>query len=232
MNEPAQATSDTPTGAKVAVFEQAIADLRAAGAQQVDAVHLHYLEVLALRAATQQGRVRDKLEGRFALAVEAFRSRLNASEPASQPYVEPESHARPDLPRSPLANLTRYLGAHLPQPVPQSSATERPARHELKSVRQFRNTWSKLSAEHQLNRALDQAPRNAGPINSHMLVLKSLALMRDISPDYLNRFMAYADALLCLEQPVKEVPQGKAATDAGGAKRSRGTRAKTPSRAG
>jgi hypothetical protein len=37
-----------------------------------------------------------------------------------------------------------------------------------------------------------------------MLVLRSLALMRDISPDYLSRFISYADALLCLDQGEKE----------------------------
>jgi hypothetical protein len=50
-----------------------------------------------------------------------------------------------------------------------------------------------------------QAPQNAGPINSHMLVLRSLGLMRDASPDYLSRFMGYVDTLLFLE----EAGQGK-----------------------
>ena len=73
-------------------------------------------------------------------------------------------------------------------------------------MRQFRNTWSKLSANKQLAQALDTAPKNAGPINSHMLVLRSLALMREISPDYLNRFMSYADTLLCLDLGAAEEP--------------------------
>jgi hypothetical protein len=60
------------------------------------------------------------------------------------------------------------------------------------------NTWSKLSVDRQVTQALHQAPANAGPINSHMLVLRSLTLMRDISPEYLNRFISYADTLLCL----------------------------------
>jgi hypothetical protein len=70
---------------------------------------------------------------------------------------------------------------------------------ELKSVRYFRNTWSRLSAEKQVTQALGQAPKNAGPINSHVVALRSLALMRDTSPDYLNRFMSYVDTLLCLD---------------------------------
>lgn len=77
-------------------------------------------------------------------------------------------------------------------------------RPELKTIRNFRNTWSKLSVEKQVTQALEHAPANAGPINSHMLVLRSLALMRDVSPDYLNRFMTYADTLLCLDQGEKE----------------------------
>jgi hypothetical protein len=39
-----------------------------------------------------------------------------------------------------------------------------------------------------------------------MLVLRSLALMREISPDYLNRFMSYADTLLSLDQYAKGKP--------------------------
>lgn len=77
---------------------------------------------------------------------------------------------------------------------------------ELKVVRSSKKTWSTLSASRQVTRALEQAPKNAGPINSHMLVLRSLALMREVSPDYLGRFMSYADTLLYLDQEGKEKP--------------------------
>ena len=79
------------------------------------------------------------------------------------------------------------------------SGTVSPAR-ELKSLRYFRSTWSRLSAEQQLAQALAQAPENAGPLNSHLLVLRALQLMQEVSPDYLQRFMSYADTLLWLEQ--------------------------------
>jgi hypothetical protein len=75
---------------------------------------------------------------------------------------------------------------------------------KLKILRNFDNTWSSLSADKQVEKALAQAPKNAGPINSHMLVVRSLALMRDISPAYLNRFLSYADTLLCLDQSEQE----------------------------
>ena len=71
---------------------------------------------------------------------------------------------------------------------------------ELKSLRYFRSTWSRLSLEQQLSRALAQAPDNAGPLNSHFLVLQALIRMRDIAPSYLEGFVAHAQALLWLEQ--------------------------------
>jgi hypothetical protein len=73
-------------------------------------------------------------------------------------------------------------------------------RPDLKATRYFRETWSKISVDKRVTQALTQAPKNAGPINSHNLVLRSLALMRDISPDYLNQFTSYVDTLLCLDQ--------------------------------
>jgi hypothetical protein len=62
-------------------------------------------------------------------------------------------------------------------------------------------------------------------------VLHSLALMRDISPDYLNRFLSYVDTLLCLEQVDRQVPlmaKAKAKADAAKSKpaKSRSVRAR------
>lgn len=68
-------------------------------------------------------------------------------------------------------------------------------------VAQFRQQLGKMSVQKQVTQAISQAPQNAGPINSHMLVLRSLGLMRDLSPDYLNRFMGYVDTLLFLDAP-------------------------------
>ena len=106
--------------------------------------------------------------------------------------------------QTPLADLTAYIGQHSLVDLDGLLATnEEPqagSSAELKAVRCFRNTWSKLSVEQQLAQALAQGPENAGPLNSHLLMLRSLQLMRDISPDYLNRFMSYVDTLLWLEQ--------------------------------
>ncbi|MDO8319783.1 DUF2894 domain-containing protein [Rhodoferax sp.] len=135
-------------------------------------------------------------------------------------------------PHAALGELVRSLAQQVPAHADagwedgvNAAAGSRP---ELKSMRYFRNTWSKLSVDNQLSRALDQAPKNAGPINSHRLVLRSLALMRDISPDYINRFTSYLDTLLCLDQCDQEAQASAkkaGATPAG--KKTTGRRAKS-----
>lgn len=77
---------------------------------------------------------------------------------------------------------------------------------ELKTVRESRATWARLSVDKQLAVAMKQAPINAGPINSHMLVLRSLAMMQAISPDYLSHMISYVDTLLLLDPGELDVP--------------------------
>jgi len=71
---------------------------------------------------------------------------------------------------------------------------------ELQSMQFFRATWAKLSADKRVAQAIGESTENSGPLNSHRLVIRSLSTMRAISPDYLNRFVAYVDTLLWLEQ--------------------------------
>jgi hypothetical protein len=193
-----------------------IAALRAAGAQRLDPLHLHYLTVLSARAQTQQGRVKTILQDKLARAVADFELRLAQAQTTVDQSVAPGNAAQTRA--ESLGELVRSMAPHAPVHAEAGSHETVATAPELKSVRLFRNTWSKLSADKQLNKALDQAPKNAGPINSHMLVLRSLALMRELSPDYLNRFISYADTLLCLEQAEKarhSLPKTEAAGESG-----------------
>ena len=70
----------------------------------------------------------------------------------------------------------------------------------MRSLRRFRQVWTKVAAQDKVQRALQREPRNAGPLNSHMLVLRTIELMRGLSPDYLARFVTQLDTLLWLEQ--------------------------------
>lgn len=71
---------------------------------------------------------------------------------------------------------------------------------ELKALSYFRRTWSRLSTEQRLAQSAAKLPENAGPLNSQHLVHQSLVLMRDLSPGYLERFIAHVDALMWLDQ--------------------------------
>lgn len=182
-------------------FSVAIASLRRAGADRFDPVRLHYLQVLAHRASGHQGRVKRILDGKLAQALAALRERFEQAQCDAKDTIatlKESDHL------ASLGDLVRYLAQHSQENVDGGFDGNAGLRSELKTTRYFRNTWSKLSVHKQVTQALDQAPKNAGPINSHMLVLRSLAKMRDISPDYLNRFTSYADTLLCLDQCDKE----------------------------
>ncbi len=183
---------------------QQLCTLQQMGAQQLDPVGFHYLEALSTRANAHQGKVKDLLEVKLAVALDTYKSRLETRETPHRAVP-----ATPPFAQQALRDLVHQLAQH--GAVPASSALRETGspRPELKSVKQFRNTWSKLSVNKQVKQALSQAPKHAGPLNSHMVALRSLALMRDISPDYLNRFMTHIDTLLCLEQGDKGMPSSE-----------------------
>lgn len=182
-----------------------LAALRQCGAGQTDPVHLHYLETLAARAQAQPPQVQRILQAKLERLLGDFQTRLEQA-PVTAAIPPPAASA------SALGELTRHLQhQHQQQQPGHTHHTPPGARTELKSVRQARSTWSRLSADKQLAQALEQAPQNAGPINSHMVVLRSLRLMREVSPDYLNRFLSYVDTLLCLEQTETERPVARRA---------------------
>ena len=200
--------------------------LRRQGAAVYDPVGLHYLEQLAARALTQPAAVQRLLLARLEPALAALQARLAQARDEARSTLDRVASEQPQdsaalqalfnagdfkgLQRRALqapkcdaalslGSLARSPSASVAEPAHLAWSVSNNRPPELKAVRQFRNTWSKLSADQQLARALDQAPQNAGPINSHAVVLRSLAMMRDISPDYLNRFVSYVDTLLCLD---------------------------------
>lgn len=180
------------------------------GAHQFDPMGLHYLETLARRASVHQGGVKRILDEKLGAATAAFKERF---EKAQGEHKLPPATPQPAEPTETLKGLVRRLAQEHPGQVAGHPDEPIELRPELKSVKNFRNTWSKLSVNKQVNQALTQAPQNAGPLNSHRVALRSLALMRDISPDYLHRFMSYVDTLLCLDRGGKPTPpSGKTPT--------------------
>ena len=119
---------------------------------------------------------------------------------------------------SPLAALAQALRAHRPDAVATSTDDE------LASARRFRDAWDAQRALEKLDQALAQRPAQAGPLNSHALVLQSLELMRDLSPQYLRQFVLQVESLQWLaaasapagQQGTARSASGKAPKAAGG----------------
>jgi hypothetical protein len=166
--------------------------------ERLDPVRLHYLKLLSQRITTAPDAVQRVLEGKLDAALTELAQRLAKTQPASSDDETPRA-------ATPLTALNHYLRGLKP---PGDSE----ARTDLASVRRFRETWQRITAEDQVAEAVERCPANAGPLNSHRLVLRTLALLRDLSPDYLRRFLSQVETLQWLEQasqtiaPVKPKP--------------------------
>lgn len=174
-----------------------VAARRAAGAAQADPVRWHHIEALARKAEAHPGRVRELLARRVSVLLQAHGATEAPASNGEQAVSPP----------GPLAGLVASLAAHaaaVPSPLPTPgrppAMPEPTGPQELKSLRYFRDTWTRLAADRRLAQAAAALPDNAGPLNSQLLVHRALRQMRETSPAYLQHFMGYVEALLWMEQ--------------------------------
>ncbi|MDE2592724.1 MAG: DUF2894 domain-containing protein [Burkholderiales bacterium] len=175
--------------------------LQSEGADRLDPARFHYMQVLAQRMQAQPEAVRQILAGKLQDALTAYTGRWAQS--GGPERVEDAHRVVARLPKAgstPLADLNRYIHSRTHDSSEGAVGGASVGRPELKSVRGFSEVWSKIAAEQQVDQAIGRGPENAGPLNSHMLMLRSLSLMRGLSPDYLRRFLSQAESLLWLEQ--------------------------------
>ena len=175
---------------------------RERGAERLDPVRFHFIEVLDRRASGHSGKVRGILDDKLSKLIEAYADDL---ERAASKISRADSMASPDdHARGTLAGLLDYIANRAPADGNGSAAGSTGPRPtswpELEVLDDFRAIWSKLSTEGQLLQSLEQVPGNAGPLNSSSLVHRSLSLMRELSPGYLQQFLSYVDALSWMEQ--------------------------------
>ncbi len=190
-------------------LDRRLAEVLAAYAAEVD------------RARLEVGRAACALAGRFPDAAADF-GRLQADgDVRALRRLAARLEAR-DEPR-PLSDLLRHIDLQAEAQgdatsTATSAAAPAAAPAELRALRQFRSTWTRLGVDRQLRRSLRAAPDNPGPLNSHLLVLRALRQMQDISPAYLDRFMSHGQALLWLDQArlgATSPPAGAARRDGG-----------------
>lgn len=215
---------------------------RERGADRLDPVGFHFIEALARRAAAQAGAARARLDARLAQLLEGYAARLAAADsiaegndtagaavPAQQDAAAPAAGAAAakPAPRGPLAQLAAYLaypGAPGDDADALAAQARRDAYPDLPVLDELRLIWSGLSADRQVRQSQEQVHKNAGPLNSNQLVHRALSLMRELSPGYLQQFVAYTEALAWMEQvtaaapPVKEAPRAGPAKKRGRAK--------------
>ncbi|MEI5995928.1 DUF2894 domain-containing protein [Paraburkholderia bengalensis] len=192
---------------------------REQGAHRFDPRRFHFIDALARRADRYQGEARRVLDERLSTLVAAYASDLAGhAQPAPAAADQP---ARPCAPaRGPLAGLADYIASQAAE-VGKHAVQGDAARAEVNALDYFRQTWSRVSTEKQLRQSLEQVPGNAGPLNSSSLVHRSLSLMREVSPGYLQQFLSYVEALSWMEQitgaatpPAREAPRAAGAKKA------------------
>ncbi|NIJ92935.1 hypothetical protein FHT12_001593 [Xanthomonas campestris] len=171
---------------------------RSQGADQLDPVRFHLMETLAARAGTQAEAVRQVLEEKLGRLVDAYAATVKQ---AARGRVA--GNAAQQLQRSALGALAEQMAGHAAlmevdsRKTATADATPFP---ELPALEDFRRTWTTVRTASQVRQSLQDAPKDAGPLNSSVLVHRCISLMRECSPGYLQHFLGYVDALSWLEQ--------------------------------
>lgn len=214
------ATAGTPD------VQALLATWREDGRDRRDPTGFARLEALARRMTTAHGGVRVLLEARLARLVDACASAADRPMHATHGAGGvPQASAQGAL----VALLGHLTAARAARDAVLSDATTALATGPalLDGVRQL---CAQARTGSQLRLALDEAPEDAGPLNSGRLVHRALERMHAASPAYAECFMAYVDVLARLEGLQLPAPQGSAGTrPAPGGRR---TRAKPRGRPG
>jgi hypothetical protein len=202
---------------------------RARGDHRFDPVRFRFMEALARRSEPHEGETRRILDERLAKLLAAYEEDL-----AQARRAEGETgRAEQDAPRSALAELVDHIARHAPAhedgPPPGDGVPGLSAAPELKTLRYFKSTWTRLSTDRRLAQSLAKVPEQAGPLNTEQLVHRMLTLMREQSPGYLDRFMGYVDTLSWLQtQQVGGLPVSVKASARAAAAPTKAARAEGP----
>lgn len=200
-----------------------LATLEANGVDRFDPVRFCYIQSMAKRSQQQHGKVAKLLVEKTWQALQAYQSGFSEERTEVKTLLDAVCAQRPALTEQmqklleacdfnairrmaqqqeiaedtyTFATLTQRLqaGANDTNELPTSDA------QELKSLRLFRDALQQQHAEKLVSHALMDAPQSAGPLNPQKLALRSLAIMRDVSPAYLGHFVSYVDTLFWLEK--------------------------------
>lgn len=171
-------------------------------ADRLDPIRFHFIEALERRAASHSGEARQILDDRLSKLLETYagdleRATLNVGEADSTTTSSPPARGALGELIDDIASQAAARGGDLAADDLTLPSSFLP---ELEVLDDFRKIWSKVRTESHVRQSLKQAPENTGPLNSGSLVHRSLTLMRELSPGYLQQFLSYVDALSWIEQ--------------------------------
>jgi len=166
-------------------------------ADRIDTVRFHFIEALERRAREQTGTVRKLLDDKLSSLLDAYTNHV--AKAASSNTTATDQPARGPLGEL-VDQLARQAATRDGRVQPSADADEAVSLPPLEALDEFQQIWSQVRTQSQVRQSMEQAPTNAGPLNSSALVHRSIALMRDLSPGYLQQFLAYIDDLAWLEQ--------------------------------
>ncbi|MFC5593280.1 DUF2894 domain-containing protein [Lysobacter niastensis] len=172
---------------------------REQGADRLDPVRFHRIDALERRAVGHDGTVRRELEVRLSELIAAYADDLERA--AARTEVDIDGYAADADAHAALTGLLGHIALHAAArdagASGQSNAVVFP---ELGALADARRLWTRVRTESQLRQSLQPAPTGAGPLNSASLVHRSLKLMRELSPGYLQQFLSYVDTLTWMER--------------------------------
>jgi hypothetical protein len=137
-----------------------------------------------------------------------FRARLRQAQPPAAPSAFAQLHqsysAAPteDDPEdnNTLASLLKQQEKQVLADNDASVPSLPPKQRELNALRQLRSQRQAYQTQQRIDDAITHTPSDAGPLNSHRLVTRSIETLRELSPAYLEHFVNYLDTLMSLEK--------------------------------
>lgn len=181
----------------------ALAQLQAwrdSGADRCDPPRFELIAALAQRAQRYAGSARAQLDARLLQLTDAYAQRVavEVAKPAANASVG-----------SPLQSLLQQLEADpLQYQLPLRTDNAVVADHDsgdgndtalMPALDEFQQLWSRIRIDSLLRQCLDSLPEDAGPLHSSVLTYRAMALMQELSPEYLQHFIAYVDVLTWME---------------------------------
>jgi hypothetical protein len=176
---------------------------RAKGADRMDPVRFAFLDALATRTHAHAGAARRLLDARLSGLIAVYADDLASWTPRAAPATAAAT---------PLCMLVADMRPRAPVEAAAVVDTMASAGRVPEVLEEARRVWIRVRTDSQVRAVLDDLPTDAGPLNSGKLVHRALHVMRDVSPGYLQHFIAYADTLSSLER----LQQNLGAATAGG----------------